>query len=404
MPPKKPVETNYSLSEKQNVIMNKTKKPLLIAAGVFLLALFSPSFVENNEAGYMQVKQDAWNGNLTLRTTPGIYSQMFSTITTYKMFDTFDFDKIKVKFNDGSTALITGAAQFSLPTNIEDAIKLHIAFGGENAVREKLIKRVILAALMQSANLFRAEDIYSKNRSALPDLVTDQIREGIYATDWSDEWIKDPESDKESLIRRVEVKRDANKKPIVNEVSAFKLYNVELVGQVTITDIDFDEVTDGLIAKRKEAEQNQVVARANAERAKQDAITAMEEGKRDIAKAEAVALVESKKATVEAEKNTKVAMQKALQAEEEKKAVISRGEAEAAATKLKVAAGLSPYEKAMIDKETAIGVAGAIAGVKFPRIMVIGGGDKEGSKVSPFDAIGIQALMQINKELSKGEK
>lgn len=383
--------------KKQNVI----GKVSLAIFGVLAICtmLVANKIWETNSAGYIQIKQAAGTGQMTVVKTPGMYLQAFGTITDYKMLDTYEFDRIKVKFNDGSTALINGAVQYSLPTDDADLLKIHTAFGSNAAMQDKLIKRVVLASLMQSANLFRAEDIYSRNRSALPDLVTDQIREGLYQTTWSDEWVKDTESDKESLVRKVEVKRDATGHPIVNDVSAFKLYNVDMVGQVVINDIDFDDITDGLITKRKEAEQNQVVARANAERAKQDAITAMEEGKRDIARAEAAALVEQKKAVVEAEKDTKVAQQQALQAEEQKKAIIAKGEADAASTKLKVAAGLSPLEKAMIDKETAIGVAAELSKVKLPKMMVFGGGAGQG--VDPWTAVGLESYLNISKHFAK---
>lgn len=393
-------ETNNGRS-----FFNTTTK-VMIGVSILMFLLFCAQIFENNMSGYIQVQQGAASGKITVKTSPGVYLQLFDTITSYKMSDVYDFktEKIAVKFNDGSTAMVGGQAQFKLPLSESEIKKLHIDFRSYDNVMNNLIKRVVSASLIQSANSFRAEEVYSTRRSEFIDLVTDQIREGIYATSWREEWVKDPETLKQTLIKRVEVKRNANGSPVVNDPSAFRIYNIELVSQVLIDNIDFDDLTDGLIAKRKEAEQQQVVARANAERAKQDAITAVEEGKRDIARAEAEALVVQKKAVVEAEKETKIAQQKALQAEEEKKAIVAKGEADSLATKLKVAAGLSPLEKANIDKETAIGVAQALAGIKFPHIMVIGGESKDGAKVSPFDAVGIQALMQINKDFVKGNQ
>ena len=52
-------------------------------------------------------------------------------------------------------------------------------------------------------------------------------------------------------------------------------------------DIDFDETIDMLISQKKKAEQQKVVAKANAEKAKQDAITALEQGKARVASAKA---------------------------------------------------------------------------------------------------------------------
>ena len=302
-------------------------------AGLFALIIvwsLSSRLIENNESGYVQVIQGSTSGKLSVKSSPGMYLQLFDLITTYKMSDTYDFSKevsnmrnskgenvsangIVVKFNDGSSAAISGQAQFRLPSDEAGILKIHQDFRSYEGV-VAMVRRVVTASLTQSANLFRAEDVYSMRRSEFNDLITDQIREGLFSTDWRDEWVMDPDTKEKTLIKRVEIRRDANGSPLVNEKSALKIYGIELVGAVTINNPDFDDLTDGLISKRKEAEQNQVVARANAERAKQDAITAMEEGKRDIAKAEALALVEAKKAIVGAERETKVAQQKAIQA------------------------------------------------------------------------------------------
>ena len=62
-----------------------------------------------------------------------------------------------------------------------------------------------------------------------------------------------------------------------------------------------------MIARKKDAEQNKVVAMANAVKAKQDAITAEEQGKARIAEAKAIAEVEKITAVVEAQKKAEVA-------------------------------------------------------------------------------------------------
>lgn len=375
------------------------------AVCLFVVLIFSFQIFENNSAGYIQVKQAATSGEMSVRLQPGMYYQGFGTITTYKISDIYDFNdgvhQIGVRFNDAATANISGQIKYRLPTTEEGILKIHRDFRSYSAVHNDLVRQVVASALKQSATFFRAEDVYSTRRADFIDMVNDQIKDGIYATSYSEEWRKDELDDtKTILVRKVETRKDKEGSPIVNEVSAFKTYGIELI-QIVINDIDFDDLTDALIVKRKDAEQQQVVARANAERAKQDAVTAFEQGRANVAIAEAQALVEKKTAVVEAEKNKEVATQKALQAEEEKKAIIARGEADAAATKLKVAAGLSPLEKATIDKETAIGVAQQLAQVKLPGLMVIGGQGANGGQVNPFDAVGLEAFIKMSKNLSQ---
>ncbi len=375
------------------------------AAALIAVFILSSQIWETNSAGYVQVKQSAVGGEMSVRLEPGMYYQGFATITSYKLSDVYDFNskenQIAVRFTDASTAMISGQIKYRLPITEPGILKIHGDFRNYDNVHNDLVRQVVAGALKQSATFFRAEDVYSTRRSDFIDLINDQIKEGIYATTYTEEFKKDDPEDKANLVKHVEIKLDAKTHdPVINQESAFKIYGIELI-QLVINDIDFDEKTDQLIAKRKDTEQQRVVAKANAETAKQDAITAMETGKANVAKAEAEALVLAKKEIVEAEKNTKVSQQAALQAEEQKKAIIAKGEADAAATKLKVAAGLSPLEKATIDKETAIGVAAELAKVQFPKLMVLGGGS--GGALNPFDAVGLQSLIKISKDLTDGQ-
>lgn len=385
---------------------------LMIVVGFIALIIvwcLSSNIFENNSAGHVQVIQGSTSGKLSVRTEPGMYLQLFDNITTYQVSDVYDFntkeERLKVRFGDASTADISGQIKYRLPSSADAVLRIHTDFRSAQAIHNDLVKQVVASVLKQSSTYFRAEEVYSTRRADFVDLINDQIRNGIYATTYREEWVQDTEEEtnKRVLIKRVETQIDKEGKPIISEVSSFKNYGIELV-QLVINDIDFDDATEKLIASRKDSEQKRVVARAEAETAKQNAITAQEQGKADVAKAEAEALVLAKKEVVEAEKNTKVAMQKALQAEEEKKAIIARGEANAAAAKLAVAAGLTPKEKAEIEMQTAIEVAKALANVKFPGVMVMGGQDASGGKVNPFDAIGLESLMKINRDFINSGK
>ncbi|UEM08115.1 hypothetical protein JL101_035550 (plasmid) [Skermanella rosea] len=390
-----------TISQGKNLV-----RKVSIAVGVFLtlvVGLLASQLFQTNNAGYVQVKQAAGSGQMSVRTQPGVYLKMFADIHEYRISDVYDFnaedERIPVRFNDASTAFVSGQIKFRLPMTEQDILNIHQDFRSFEAVQSDLVRQVVAASLKQSATHFGAEEVYSTRRSDFINLVNEQIKNGIYATEYEERWRKD--EDGNSFIERlVKVRLREDGKPFIAEPSTFDRYNVELV-QLVINDIDFDEKTDELIAKRKEAEQEQVVAKANAERAKQDAITAQERGKANVAQAEAESLVEKKRAVIAAEKEREVAEEQALKAEEEKKAIIARGEAEARANALKVSAGLTPQEKAQFAKETAIGVAAELAKVKLPGLMVIGGQGQSG-QVNPFDAVGLESFIRISKGLSKG--
>lgn len=383
-------------------IVKKITYGALAFVSIITLALSSKLF-EVNSAGYVQVKQAATTGDMSVRIAPGLYPQFFADIHEYKISDVYDFnsaeDQITVRFNDAATATISGQVKYKLPLQEDKILSIHQDFRSDTALHSDLVRQVVASALKQTSTLFGAEEVYSTRRSEFINLINEQIKQGIYATVYNEVWSKD--EDGNSIIKRnVSVKVNKDGYPIIAEQSAFARYNIELV-QLVINDITFDEKTQELIAERKKADQQKVVAKANAEKAKQDAITAEEQGKAAVAEAEAAALVQKKTAVVAAEKEKEVAAQDALRAEEEKKAILARGQAEAESARLKVAAGLTPLERATIDKETSIGVAEKLSQVKFPEMMIIGGGSGGTSNLNPFDAVGLKSFIEISKSMSK---
>ena len=85
--------------------------------------------------------------------------------------------------------------------------------------------------------------------------------------------------------------------------------------------------------------------------------------------------------------------------QEEAKKVKYEGEAKAAANRALVAAGLTPLERATIEKETAIGIAEALANSKVrwvPEVMFTGAG---GGNNTAMDAVGLNMLLDIAKSM-----
>lgn len=377
---------------------------------IIVLSTVSRQIFETNDAGYYQIKQAAMTGEMTVVNDPGTYLQLFGTITTYQISDVYyfskiaddgagknDADPIKVRFNDGGTADVSGMIKFRLPTDPAKRLKLHQDFKNFDAIKHDLMRQVVTEALMQTAPLMRAEDSYSTRRSEFTDLAEDQVTEGIFETVSKEFKEKDADGN-EFIEKEVNVKKDDKGQPLVRKVSALKQYGIEVI-QFVIKDIDFDQTIDALIAKKKEAEQQKVVAKANAERAKQDAITAREQGNAKIAEEKAKQEVEKIKEVTIAQKEFEVSQLKRKQSEQDAAAAITNGKAEAEVNRLKVQAGLTPLERATIEKETRIGVAAELAKVQFPGMMVIGG-SSNGSAMNPFDAVGLESFMRINDRIN----
>lgn len=391
--------------------LNPKKVGIMVAAVVAAITLMvsAGNVFETNYKGYYQIKQAAVTGEMTAVNDTGMYMQNFGSIHTYKISDTFFFDKtegstpITVRFQDGGTADVYGSLKYRLSTKPAQQLRLHEDFRSDMAVKENLVGPIIKEALKQSAPHMTAEDSYSAKRSEFTALVEDQITEGIYET-LSKKLVKKDPSGNQFIETFLEIKlHSGTQKPVVRKPSTLLDYEIQVI-RFVITDIDYDETIDKLIAMKKKAEQEKVVARANAEKSKQDAITAFEDGRARIAKAKADEEVVKIKAVTEAQKQYEVSVLNRKQAAEDAKARLIKQKAEADANALLVKAGLTPLERAQIDKETAIGVAAELAKVKLPSTFIAGGGGRSGGSVDPFTAIGLNQLLEISDKMSKPKK
>ena len=89
--------------------------------------------------------------------------------------------------------------------------------------------------------------------------------------------------------------------------------------------------------------------------------------------------------------------EEALKANEVKKRIIAEGEAEAAANRAKVAAGLTPQERAEWDYKTKVGVAEAVAKVQLPTVVM--GGTNGGNQT--MDIMSLKFATDLVEKLSK---
>lgn len=111
--------------------------------------------------------------------------------------------------------------------------------------------------------------------------------------------------------------------------------------------------------------------------------------------------VEKIKEVTIAQKEFEVAKLARQKANEDAAADIVKGKALAEINRLKVQAGLTPLEKATIQKETAIGVAEQLSKVQFPGMMIIGGGGNGHSPMNPFDAVGLESFQRLSEKMAR---
>lgn len=312
--------------------MNIPIKPITyLGIGIAALLMINLNF-GINDAGERTVIQYPW-GTLVVKFTAGIYPKFFGSTEVYRDVITFDFDKqdargeasldfpgINVRYQDGGTGKVLGKARFALPNDEEKMIKLHKDFRNNDAVAYKLIKTVVEESMNLTAGLMSSEEAYAEKRGIFTQWAEEQISLGKFFTELKSVAEKQ-EATNERVVRNVPViKYGADGLPLHHN-SDFKAYGIVVSG-FQITDWDFEQKTLEQISRKREATMGIITAKADAERARQEALTAEEQGKKNVMVDKYTKEQEKIQAVVDAEKEKEVAVTKAKQnvlvAEQEK--------------------------------------------------------------------------------------
>lgn len=388
---------------------------VFLGIGLIILLFCLGSIVETNNEGFFQVKQAALSGDMSIRQSAGLYFQNFGTIWTYKNVATVGFGEqkgegqadipaIPVIFNDGSKASISGLVRVRLPQNPDEIFSLKKEFsGGFDHFIVAGIVPIVRNAVKLAANLRSAQDAYTTLALFQQD-IEDQLQNGTYVTRSDKVLVQRATGDTEERQVTVVVKYpdnstklDINGTPLAGKPRRIANRFYELgceVNDCVISIPDFDDLVENMIAKRKEEAMKTELAKQAAIRAQQDAITAEEQGKANVAEAKYVKEVELVKATTDARKEFEVAEFNAKKALEEKKQKISI--AEGVKQELLIADGLSAREKYQIDANVRrdIGVAEHMSKWVGPQI-VAGGSNGNGGGSGIEDALMIRMMQEL---------
>lgn len=309
--------------------MIASKIPIkLIVTGLLFVAAIAILFMAFgiNNAGQRTVVQYP-TGKLYVKFSPGIFPQWFGSAEIYNDVLTFDYDKsssagtssidqlgIPVRYQDGGTGTVYGKARFSLPSDEMTMLQLHKAFRSNRGVAQKLIKTVSEEGMNLTAGLMSSEEAYAEKRSIFTQWASLQISKGKFQTQLEKITTVD-ESTGKTVAKNIPVISYGEDGLPVHLDSDLADYGV-VVNGFQITDWNFEPKTLQQIATKREATMAIITAIANAERAKQDAITSEEQGKANVMTAKYEKEVEKEKAVVDAERAKQVAVIAAEQAVE----------------------------------------------------------------------------------------
>ena len=291
-----------------------------------------------------------------------------------------------------------------LPNDEQNMSKIQRDFGSEDALINNLVRPTLYKVVTACGPLMSSLESVSETRTDLIAYITDQLNNGVYKTkSIKNEVINELTGETEIRTQSVIVEDiEAPGGYARQEISPFSQYGITC-GLVSIIDIKYDAATQDQIDAQKQANLAVITSKTKSIEAMQRTLQITEEGKSAAEKAKWEQEREKAVAVTKAEQEREVARLAAEKAEFEKKKVIAEGQAQAEANRLKVAAGLTPQEKAEWDYKTAVGIAQALANSKVswvPTIMMDGSGK---GNSSAMDAVGFNMMLDVVKKVNENK-
>ncbi|MGY6649177.1 SPFH domain-containing protein [Wenyingzhuangia sp. IMCC45574] len=380
--------------------------PLLVVG--FLVVIFNPFSV--NDAGQRQVIQTL-GGDLQVRFDPGLYFSGFgSKVTTYpnnvtiqastkqKASPDADYHVAPYQgtFSEGDNALMSHTVKWDLPNTVDLMLALHKTYTNINNLMTTTLLTYQNQTASYSAQRMSSEAHYSGGKSQLNAYFQDQLRNGqvLLITETKTRKLEDG-STKAYIDVREKLNTDGSIKRTVSDIQKYGI----VASVATIDEVTYDDRIYEKLKAKIDAASDEATAKQQLITAQQEALTEKAKGEKLIATTKAREEASELQAVIQARKAKLVAQENLEAARLNAAADLVKKEAEAKGDKLKVAAGLTPKEKAEFEMQTRIGVARELAKVAVPQIVVGGNSGNGGS--SPIDAIGIKMLMDISKDLNK---
>lgn len=411
--------------------MNSSYRKVIIGGVALALLLILFAFTNPfsyNDATERTVVTRA-NGNQLVQFKPGIfYSGFFSKEQAWPnqisvsyadtAFDgelsihdnTIEIGIIKdVRFNDATTASMSGITQFILPVDEKSMLEIHNAHKTAEALVQRRLAPYTVECLKSSAQLMSSEMHYSGGRAQLTQDFMDQLKNGSYLLNIRETYDYDSTENVKKRIYSVQIQTDpAGVKK--RKFSSIKEYAV-VIGDAQIIDVDYEVKVDEMLGKKITAATEASVSKQRLMTAQQKAMTAEAEGKQKLVEIEYTQKQEQTKQVVAAQTLVELAKQDllkqdiALQASYKESAKIKTlADAEAYSKQRVIQADGALTQKLntwLEERKYAWEAFGKYGGAMVPQI-VTGGGNGSGnvSSTNFIELMGIKALKDLSADLS----
>lgn len=392
-----------------------------IIGAVIVIAFIalSGSLMEDADKSKNYVCQMPVTGEYVVWTDGGLQWQGFGNVREYMKTSQIEFSDLErneggyiavgenpaagTTFNDRGKGYIVGSFRVVLPNDEKNMMAIQRDFGSEKALINNLVRPTLYKVVTACGPLMSSLESVSETRTDLTAYITDQLNNGVYKTKTTKvEVLNEITGEKETRTQAELIADD--KAPggyKRQENSPFSQYGIT-AGIVSIIDIKYDAATQQQIDAQKAANLSVITAKTQAAKAIQETITIEEQGKAKAAQAKWEQEKEKAVAVTKAQQEFEVAELEAKKAKQVALKIQAEGEAKAAANRALVAAGLTPLEKATIEKETAIGIAEALSksNVRWvPEIIMSG---NSGSS-SAMDAVGFNMMLDVVKKMNESK-
>ena len=369
---------------------------MLVVVGLMSFSLFE--YLDSSQIMVIQYP----SGTLKIAAQPGIYGQWFGSVTKYQKRDQFwfslkpdqgkkDDESIKIRFNEGGHATISGSIAWEMPADEKNMASLHMKYRSHHAVEQQLIRTVMEKSVYMTGPLMSSAESYAARRNELLNLIDDQIVNGVFKTEAIQERVKDPMTGIDKTVTVVKLVKGSDGKYLRQDNSPLDEFGIKTFN-LAINSVAYDQIVEQQIQQQQAAIMQVQTAIAGAKEAEQRAITAEKNGQAEAAKAKWAQEVIKAQAVTEAQQKLEVASLAAKEAEQYKRAEILRGEGEGERKRLVMQADGALEKKLYAWVESQKLWSNAFSQAKQPIVPSVVMGSGTGSAVA---GSGFQQFMEI---------
>lgn len=299
---------------------------------------------------------------------------------------TFDIGKVNIRFNDATTADLTGIVQYRLPSSEKEMLEMHNTHGTPEALVKRRLAPYTQECLQSSSQLMSSEMCYSGGRAQMVQDYLDQLKNGAFLLKVSTVNIYDSIEKANKKTYEVIIKTDKDGHA-QRKFSSIKEYGIT-IDDAQITDVDYQQQVDNMLTQKINAATKAAVSKQELMTAQQQAQTAKAQGEKKLVETEYAKKVDQTNQVVAAETKVKLAEQYKFEqkmaaeaADYAAKKVRIEADAEAYKNRQLVSAGLSPWDKADFELQTRVKVAEAMAKTAWPQTYIIGNGGNNSNPI-----------------------